>query len=127
MDLTPAVRPSLARLSTVNGTPRGTRSNDLKPVRKTPVRMTVCSSKKVISLIGELPEADHLIPEHVICAYLHVMKAITAQPRAAELLNLNTDFDDSEHRKLFATIAQVERDERCVQRAASLVAALTAL
>jgi hypothetical protein len=48
--------------------------------------------------------------------------------RATELSKHTIDFDDTlEHRKLVERIAQLERDERCVQRVAFLVAAFTAL
>ena len=54
--------------------------------------------------------------------------AMSPYQRATELLKHTTDFEDTlEHRKLVERIAQVERDERCVQRAALLMAGFTAL
>ena len=55
-------------------------------------------------------------------------KAASPYQRATELLQHTIDFDDTlEHRKLVERIAQVERDERCVQRVALLMAGFTAL
>jgi hypothetical protein len=54
--------------------------------------------------------------------------AMSPNQRATELLKHTLDFDDTlEHRKLVERIAQVERDERCVQRVALMMAAFTAL
>jgi hypothetical protein len=48
--------------------------------------------------------------------------------RATGLLKPTIDFDDTlEHRQLVERIAQLERDERCVQRVALLMAGFTAL
>ncbi len=54
--------------------------------------------------------------------------AASARQREAELLKPAIGFDDCpECDKLIERIAQVERDQRCVQRAASLMAGLTVL
>jgi hypothetical protein len=65
------------------------------------------------------PETERLVLEG---------RNATMSQRAAGLLKQTTDFDDTlEHRKLVERIAQVERDERCVQRVALLMAGFTAL
>lgn len=54
--------------------------------------------------------------------------AMNPDQRTTELLKHTIDFDDTlEHRKLVERIAQVERDERCIQRVACLMAGFTAL
>lgn len=52
----------------------------------------------------------------------------TMSQRATGLLKRTIDLDDTlAHRKLVERIAQVERDERCVQRVALVMAGFTAL
>jgi hypothetical protein len=66
------------------------------------------------------PETERLV--------LEGRKAASSYQRATELFKHTIDSDDMlEHRKLVERIAQVERDERCVQRVVLLMAGFTAL